>query len=32
MARRLHPDAGGDSDDWERLAAARLLLTAASML
>jgi hypothetical protein len=32
MARRLHPDAGGDPDDWERLAAARLLLTTAGML
>lgn len=32
MARRLHPDVGGDQADWERLAAARLLLTEAGML
>jgi hypothetical protein len=32
LARRWHPDAGGSSDDWERLGAARLLLTPAGIL
>jgi hypothetical protein len=32
LARRFHPDAGGDPDDWDRLSAARLLLMQARML
>jgi hypothetical protein len=32
LARRMHPDAGGDPDDWARLDAARQLLTTAGLL
>jgi hypothetical protein len=32
LARQFHPDAGGDPDQWERLSAARLLLTSAGIL
>lgn len=32
LARRLHPDAGGDPDDWERLDAARRVLATAGVL
>ncbi|MCW2904123.1 MAG: heat shock protein DnaJ protein [Streptosporangiaceae bacterium] len=32
LARRLHPDAGGDKGDWDRLQSAKLLLTQAGML
>lgn len=32
MAKRMHPDAGGSAGDWERLNAAKLLLTSAGML
>ena len=32
LARRLHPDAGGDSDDWDRLSAARLLIREAGVI
>ena len=32
LARRMHPDAGGDPADWDRLDAARQLLTTAGML
>ena len=32
LAKRLHPDAGGDPDEWERLSAAKLLLTTAGVL
>lgn len=32
LARRYHPDAGGDPVQWDRLSAARLLLTSAGML
>lgn len=32
LAKRLHPDAGGNADEWEKLSAARLLLMSAGML
>jgi hypothetical protein len=32
LARKLHPDAGGDPDEWDKLDAAKLLLTASGML
>lgn len=32
LARKMHPDAGGSADDWDRLDAAKLLLTNAGML
>jgi hypothetical protein len=32
LARRMHPDAGGTADDWDRLDAAKLLLTQAGLL
>jgi hypothetical protein len=32
LAKRMHPDAGGDTLDWERLSAARLLLMSAGIL
>lgn len=32
LARKYHPDAGGDAAEWERLQAARLLLTVAGLL
>lgn len=32
LAKRMHPDAGGDAGDWDRLSAARLLLMSAGML
>jgi hypothetical protein len=32
LARRFHPDAGGDPGDWDRLGAARLLLMGAGMI
>lgn len=32
LARRFHPDAGGDPDDWDRLDAARTLLATAGVL
>ncbi len=32
LARRMHPDAGGSQDDWDRLDAAKLLLTKAELL
>lgn len=31
-AKNLHPDAGGDPEEWERLSAAKLLLTQAGLL
>lgn len=32
LARRLHPDAGGDPTDWDKLDRARQLLTVAGLL
>lgn len=32
LARKHHPDAGGDATEWDRLQAARLLLTEAGLL
>ena len=32
LARRMHPDAGGSPDDWDRLDSAKLLLTHAGLL
>lgn len=32
LARKMHPDAGGTPDDWDRLDAAKLLLTQAGLL
>ena len=32
LARKMHPDAGGSADDWDRLDAAKLLLTKAGLL
>ena len=32
LARKMHPDAGGSSGDWDRLDAAKLLLTKAGLL
>jgi len=32
LAKRMHPDAGGDAGDWERLSAARLLLMSSGLL
>jgi hypothetical protein len=32
LARKLHPDAGGNAEDWDRLAAAKLLLTQGGLL
>lgn len=32
LARKMHPDAGGTTDDWDRLDAAKLLLTESGLM